>query len=301
MDSDVNDFMAQLLALEGFPLLDIAASLVLLGLLVVIRLVANRLIRSKTEASPHIQRRWTATIRNVLFFLALTGLVLIWAPQLRTFALSLTAVAVALVVATKELILCFSGSFLRASTRSFAIGDRIEIGNIRGEVVDHNIFVTALHEFDGGAQFQFTGRTAVVPNSILLNTPVRNFSLLRNFTYHSFSLTIEPTVNVFEHRDMIEAAIERHYAPHREGAVQVNAAIERRSAVDLQDALMSVRIGTTDIGKYRVSITLFCPSSAAEALEQQITYDLMSRLHDLARQTAPKVEQAGSSGGEDIR
>jgi small-conductance mechanosensitive channel len=297
MGSDLSDLVLPLLAIEGFPLLDIVASAALLCLLVVIRLVATRMLRSKTEASPHIQRRWAATIRNILFFLGLIGLVLIWAPQLRTFALSLTAVAVALVVATKELILCFSGSFLRASTRPFAIGDRIEIGTIRGEVVDHNIFVTALHEFDGTAQsFQFTGRTVVVPNSILLNTPVRNFSLLREFTYHSFSLTLEPTANVFEHQDMIEATVERHYAPHRERAAQVNAAIERRSSVDLKDALVSVRFGTTDVGKYRVTITLFCPSSAAETLERQITCDLMTRLHDLARQAVSEGEQAKPAG-----
>lgn len=296
MGSDPTNFLLPLPALDGVVLLDIAASVALLGLLVAIRLVAIRLLRSKTGASPHIQRRWSATIRNVLFLLGVIGLVLIWAPQLRTFALSLTAVAVAFVVATKELILCFSGSFLRASTRSFSIGDRIEIGNSRGEVVDHNIFVTALHEFDGNVQyFQFTGRTVVIPNSILLNTPVRNFSLLRDFIYHSFSLTLEPTTNVFGHRDMIEATVDQHYAPHRAKAEQVNASIERRTAVDLKDALVSVRFGTTDIGKYRVTITLFCTSNAAEPLERQITCDLMSRMHDLARQAASEAEQTNSS------
>lgn len=112
MGSDPTNFLLPLPTLDGVVLLDTAASVALLGLLVAIRLVAIRLLRSKTGASPHIQRRWSATIRNVLFLLGVIGLVLIWAPQLRTFALSLTAVAVAFVVATKELIPCFSGSFL---------------------------------------------------------------------------------------------------------------------------------------------------------------------------------------------
>lgn len=51
----------------------------------------------------------------MVLFLFPIGLVLILAPKLRTFALSLGAVAV--VVATQELILCVSGLLLRASVR----------------------------------------------------------------------------------------------------------------------------------------------------------------------------------------
>ena len=134
-------------------------------ILLLVRLAAGLAIRRRTDAAPHLRRRWSANVRNLLLILALIGLMLIWAPQLRTFALSLTAVAVAIAIATKELILCFSGSFMRASSRSFTVGDWIEIAGTRGEVVDHNIFVTIVHEFEPGT-YNYTGRTAVLPNSV---------------------------------------------------------------------------------------------------------------------------------------
>jgi small-conductance mechanosensitive channel len=84
-------------------------------------------IRTRTEMPPHDQRRLLVSSRNVFLFLLLVGLALIWAPQLRTLALSLTAVAVAIVVATKELILCLSGAVLRATARAFDVGDWIEV------------------------------------------------------------------------------------------------------------------------------------------------------------------------------
>ncbi len=67
---------------------------------------------------------------------------LFWNTEINEFALSLTAIAVAVVVASKEIILCFTGSIQRASSRSFRIGDWIEVGNTRGEVIEHNLMAT---------------------------------------------------------------------------------------------------------------------------------------------------------------
>ena len=38
------------------------------------------------------------------------------------------------------------GSFLRATSGSFAIGDRIRVGDTRGVVIDHSLLVTTLLE-----------------------------------------------------------------------------------------------------------------------------------------------------------
>ena len=287
------------LDLSRLPLLDVAASLALVLLLLLIRLAAGHAIRRRTDAAPHLQRRWTANVRNLLLFLALLGLVLIWAPQLRTFALSLTAVAVAIVVATKELILCFSGSFMRASSRSFAVGDWIEIAGTRGEVVDHNVFVTILHEFEPGS-FNYAGRTTVLPNSLFLGQPMRNDSLMRDYAYHGFSLTLDPVIDVFAERPAIEEIVARRYAPLTETAARAKALIEQRFHVDLMDAQVRVAFRTTDLGKFRIGITLFCPTRLAEALENDITCEVMSYLHGVAerQRRAGSVRRDAAGNGD---
>lgn len=277
--------------LDRLPVLDIAATLALILSLLLARLVAGHTIRVRTDAQPHLRRRWTASVRNFLVFLGLIGVIMIWAPQLRTFALSLTAVAVAVVIATKELILCFSGSFLRASSRSFSVGDWIEIGGVRGEVTDHNIFVTTLHEFEPGS-FNPTGRTAVVPNSALLSQITRNDSLARKFTYHRFVLTVDPAIDIFAHRQAITALVERRYGAVTEEAAKANALIERRTGVDLPDNLARVEFRTSDLGKYRIIITLFCPTRRVDTLENDVTCDVMSFLHTISQVKPPEEETA---------
>ena len=59
-------------------------------------------------------------------------------------------------------------------------------------------------------------------------------------------------------------------------AARANARIERRSGVDILDPETRVRPSTSDLGKYRLTITLFCPTRLAEPLEDAITWDILS-------------------------
>jgi hypothetical protein len=70
---------------------DLLASLVLLAGLLSARGIVAGAIRGRADLAPQVRRRWLATSCNLFLFGFLLGLVLIWAPQLRTLALSLTA------------------------------------------------------------------------------------------------------------------------------------------------------------------------------------------------------------------
>ena len=285
----LEDFRLQLpFDLAVLPQFDLLASLLLLLLLWIARKIVIRAIRAQPELAPHNQRRLISSSRNVFLLLILVGLVFIWAPQLRTFALSLTAVAVAIVVATKELILCLSGAVLRATTRAFAVGDWIEVGENRGEVTDHSWLATTLQEFGTGPHaWMPTGQTIVVPNSQLLTTPIRNLSALRDHTYHRFAVTFDPAPPPDGAHARAAAIVEQHWAPYRDRAERANAATERRTHSDLPDPAPIVRFRTSDLGKLRVEVTLFCPSQEAERLESEITLDLYSELRPAGAETVP--------------
>ncbi|SDY94462.1 mechanosensitive ion channel family protein [Citreimonas salinaria] len=273
----------------GTPSPDLVASILLLFVLWVARMIVVKLIRLRSDLPPHVLRRWIATSRNVFLFLLLLGLVLIWAPQLRTFALSLAAVAVAIVVATKEMILCLSGSLMRASTRAFAVGDWIEVSGVRGEVVDHTLLGTTIQEFQPNS-FHYTGRTTVVPNSVFFTAPIRNLTVVRDYTFHSFAITTEADIDLPSHEPQIASIVERHYGPLREEAERANARIERRSGVDILDPESRIRFSTTDLGKARVTVSLFCPTRLAETLEDAIMREVMVLFH-----AARKQEPAGDA------
>ena len=225
---------------------DLLVSLLFLLLLWIARRIVVRSVHSRSDLAPHDQRRLVSSTRNVFLILLLVGLVFVWAPQLRTFALSLTAVAVAIVVATKELILCLSGAVLRATTRAFAVGDWIEVGENRGEVTDHTVLATTLQEFGTGPHaYTPTGRAITVPNSLLLTATVRNLTALRDYTFHRFAVTIDPVPPLERTHELASEIAQRHYEPLRKDAVRANAAIERRTHTDLPDPAPVIRFRTS--------------------------------------------------------
>ncbi len=259
--------------LTSLPFSDLGGTVIFILILSVARYLALRLVRSKAEDQPQLQRRWMRTVRNTYWLLLIIGMSLLWAPQLRTFALSVTAIAVAIVIATKELILCFSGSFMRASSRAFNLGDWIEVGGIAGEVTDHNIFSTTLHELD--AHGRLTGQEIIFPNSLLLTTPVRNHSLTRAYIMHSFSVVTEPQPHWLSVQPRVQEIVARHFEPLREAAERERARLVRRTGLMLDPELVKVRYATTDTGNYITRVKLFCPAREAGRLESAITFDLL--------------------------
>src|SRR5690606_6017211 len=154
--------------------------------------------------------RWSVLIRNASFLLMLFGAGVIWAEELRTVAFSFAAVAVAIVIATKELILCVMGGFLRSSDRAFALGDRIEINHLRGDVVDHSLFTTTILEIGPGHSIhQYTGRAIVLPNSAFLVSPMINETFMDEYVLHVFTLpmSLEDDWRAAE-RALLQASLE---------------------------------------------------------------------------------------------
>lgn len=166
-------------------------SLILLAVVLALRLILVRAVLSRESLPVETRRRWTVNIRNALALVFIIGLIFIWAHQLSTFAVSLVAIAVALVLATKELILCISGTVLRVGVNAYSMGDRISIGGIRGNVVDQSLLATTVLETGPGhVSSQYTGRAVVFPNSLLMSSPLINETYMKEYIVHVMTIPL---------------------------------------------------------------------------------------------------------------
>lgn len=168
---------------------DVAASAAVLLVAASIRVFGGRYIRRQRWASQDESRGWLVRLRTATLLFVVVALVVVWANELRAAALTFLALGVAFVIATKELIMSISGSFVRAVSGSFTIGDRVRIGDVRGVVIDHSMLATTLLEI--GPSHVRTGRVITVPNSVFLSSPVANESRGHKYVLHSFTVPVK--------------------------------------------------------------------------------------------------------------
>ncbi len=170
----------------------ISTIIVVLSLLI-LRLLITRYIKKQEQYQPTTRRRWIVSIHNTFLVVLLVLLVVIWMEQLRTLTGSLVLFAAAIVVATKEFILNIVGFFYRTSNKVISIGDRIEIGSFRGDVIDQTFLGITMIEIGSGVKTnQYTGLTVYIPNSMFLSTPVKNEShLLGDYVFHIINISVK--------------------------------------------------------------------------------------------------------------
>lgn len=184
---------------------DALASLLIVLVALALRGVAlQTLRRSKLEIDD--QLRWRAQIRNITVAVVLLLVTVVWAQELRAVAISVAAIAAALVLATKEFIMCLMGSTLRASGGSFRVGDRIEVAGVRGDVLDIGPLTTAVLEVGPGQSIhQRTGRKITLPNSVFLTNAVTNETMSDDFVLHVLRVPLAADADWRAARDKLAA------------------------------------------------------------------------------------------------
>lgn len=234
-------------------------------------------------------------IRSVSAAALALGLGAIWIAELQMLLLSLTAVIVAFVIATKELIQCASGSLLRTAGGLFRIGDWIEIDGARGEIVDHGLLTTTLLEMESGSLgYGYTGRMLVLPNSQLFTASARVQRFGRRFVPHRFTVTFEPAASMAEVLAWWDRETARAFGPFRVLAVRYHRTVARR----LQGAPVGpepqVTLATSELGRLRVEVMLFCPTTQAMALERQLKAGFLDWLAEREGRSALFVPERGN-------
>lgn len=255
--------------------LAVTTAIVLGGLL--LRWGVVRLIRNSAAMANERRRWWIVTLRNSLNIVTVLALIVLWAPELEEFALSITAFVVALVIATKELILCVSGATWARTTSAFGMGDWVEIGGHSGEVIDESLFVTQLQEIEK-REFRYTGRTIAVPNSVLLTQPVINHNFRKRFLEHEFVLHVPAGAHAPLIADAIRQALEEESGAFSEVARRYAAVIEKRAGLRLPGIDPVVRIQTNPYGNIEFRCALFCPRDRTATIEDAAARAMFSAL-----------------------
>jgi len=258
-------------SIDSSVALDGLKSLILLLFLIVVRTLTVRWIAGNPTLSMESKRRWVVTTRNSVVFAFLIGLVIIWAHELQTFAVSIVALAAAFVLATRELILCWSGAALRVGSKVFAVGDRIQIAGHRGVVLDHDAFATRLLEIGPGQSAHlYTGRVTIFPNSLLLTNTLIKENPDQEYGLYTLVVPLKAD-DAWQkaERALLEAA-KAECAPFMEEAARQMKLLEQANLLEAPSPEPRITIQLPESGKLHLVLRFPAPDRGRSRIEQAI-------------------------------
>lgn len=226
----------------------ILTGIILLVWTVLRGLVQRTIIRYLPDDSPHIFRIRKAS--GYLLTIA-TALVIfgVWVQSLGDLSVTLGILAAGLAFALQEVIGSIAGWLTIISGQPFTIGDRIETGGIRGDVVDVSVLRTKLMEIGNwlGGDHN-TGRIVTVSNAFIFKEPLFNYSRHLNYVWDEIVVPVkydadwQRAIQIMgdaakEHRlyqELLPKAEEQRRQARRELAIKITP-LEPRVYVRLTD------------------------------------------------------------------
>jgi hypothetical protein len=256
---------------EGGP--QLLNTLILIGALLAIRAIAGHFLRRRQRLPRQMKRRIQDQLRLGLLVIGVIGIVIIWAPELRTFALSLAAVAAAIAIATKELLMCFAGAVIRGSGEAAEPGEVVRIGEHRGEVLERHLLTTTLLEVGQGSQIgRYTGRIVTLPNSVFLTSPV-----IRHSVEFPLADEVDPAAAEKGLREIAAKAV----TPYRAQAEAHAKRLAKRTDSTVFSVEPELNLHLTAAGQAVLELGVFLPVSAAAEVEQTLLREGFSLLRRL--------------------
>ncbi|NQT92874.1 MAG: mechanosensitive ion channel family protein [Lentisphaerae bacterium] len=145
-------------------------------LLTVLRyLVCLLVVRRKRDdlARSYFARRYVNYGYGILLAIALAA---VWVESFRSLATFAGLLTAGIAIAMHETISNVAGWLFILSRRPFKLGDRIQIGDLIGDVIDVRVFQFSVIEIGNWVDAeQSTGRIVHVPNGKVLREPLANY------------------------------------------------------------------------------------------------------------------------------
>ena len=169
---------------------NLVASVVGLVAISVLRVGANRLIdqQIKDPRSRFAWRKWNSYLCYGFYTFAV---VMLWLPSMVGLSTFLGLFAAGLAVVLRDPLVNLVGWLFILWRQPFQMGDRIQIDNHAGDVIDISIFQFTLMEIGNWVETdQSTGRIIHLPNNRVFQEPIANYTQGFKYIWHEIPVLI---------------------------------------------------------------------------------------------------------------
>jgi len=264
----------------------------------VVSLVSRGLRWGALKAAPKQFAFWVRQAISILGALVLVGGVLsIWFNDPRQLATALGLATAGIAFALQRVITAVAGYLVILRGSTFNVGDRIVMGNVRGDVVALNFMQTTILEM-GETQSeqgdkpsmwvrsrQYTGRVVTVTNAKIFDEPVYNYSKVLPYFWEEMQLPVPYDSDHGRAEQILLQAAAKHTQDVQELSQEDRKALEARYELPTLDAKPKVYYRLTD-NWIELTVRFFTADHGTRDRKDAMSREILAEMNKAGLQVA---------------
>lgn len=252
-------------------------------LLSAVRFVSNLVLRRRID-NPKLVYRFRRAILYAYTLLLILLIGPIWLKGIASLTTFLGLASAGVAVAMHDTIANIAGWFFIISRKPFKVGDRIQIGETAGDVIDIRFFQFSVVEIGNWVDAdQSTGRIVHVPNSKVLRESLANYQIGFEYIWNEIPVLITFESNWKKAKGLLET-IAHHNAKHLSEGAQEQIRRSAEKYLIFYESLTPIVYTTVKDSGVLLTVRYLVNPRQRRTTEQQIweaTLDAFAKVDDI--------------------
>ncbi len=263
----VTNWLSETLGLSTVVQGRLASSLIVILLLWLMRRITLAVVWRQVE-DVRVRYRWQKTTTYVAVPIGLFVVGRIWFEGMGSIATFLGLVSAGVAIALKDILVNLAAWGFILWRRPFEVGDRIQIGDQAGDVIDIRIFQFSLMEIGNWVDAdQSTGRVVHVPNGRVLTEVTANYTKGFQYIWNEIPVLITFESNWTKAKAILLRIAHAHAAHLTDSAQRQIKEVSKRFLIFYQTLTPTVYTSVADSGVLLTLRHLCAPRERRGAVE----------------------------------
>jgi small-conductance mechanosensitive channel len=256
--------------------INILESVVIILVLVLIHFLVIRIV-SRQTTNDAIRYKWRKNLAYILFFIGFLMIGRIWFQGIGSLATFLGLLSAGIAIALRDPVSDMAGWLFIIWRKPFDVGDRIEIGIHKGDVIDIRFFKFTILEIGNWVQAdQSTGRVIHIPNHQVFSSSIANYTSDFDFIWNEIPVTITFESNWKKAKSILTRIVNDHLEDYVADAEQQVRRAKQSYLIQYKNLTPIVYTEVTDIG-VKLTIRHLSHARKRRGLNQLIWEDILER------------------------
>jgi small-conductance mechanosensitive channel len=251
-------------------------TIVIIVILWLLRYILRRIVYRQTD---DVKTRyiWIKTITYVTVIFGLIMIGSVWFRGFKELGTYLGLLSAGIAIALKDPLTNIAGWLFIIFRRSFSVGDRIQVGDKVGDVIDIRIFQFILLEVGNWVDAdQSTGRVIYIPNGQVFSLPLANYNKGFQYIWDELKVLITFESDWKKAKEIMLTVVRKHSEHLSKSAERKVKEASKKFLIFYKNLTPTIYTSVKDSG-VQLAIRYLCEPKNRRGIQQAIWEDILEQ------------------------